>query len=94
MNRQDTRLRQQNLVDNYVCLECCQEGHIQKLVLRVEGACCPVDPTHSGHIREQTALARRRREQADAREVIHNYPELDPNPLRETVQESIDALFP
>ena len=94
MDRQDTRLRQQNLVNNYVCLECCQEGRIQKLVLRVEGARCPEDPTHSSHIREKTALARLRREQADAREVIHNYPQLHPNPLRETAQESIDALFP
>jgi len=94
-NPQDLRADQRHTIDTMVCLECYQgPGRLQKLVVRGEHVVCPADPEHRHHIRESVASMRLRRQQMQAREVIHNYPQLDPNPLQETAQESIDALYP
>ena len=95
MTTQEERAQQQRTIDTMVCLECYQgPGELQKLVIRHDQVTCPASPEHSRHIREGVASARLRRQQLDAQEVIRNYPQLHPNPLTETAQESIDSLFP
>ena len=94
MNIQADRLSQNHTVDNFVCTECYQANRIQKLVIIDGTVVCPADPAHTSHIRESIALAQLGRDRRLAQRVIRNYPQLNPNPLHETAQESIDALFP
>jgi|GEM_PF-1807063 len=80
MHTQDARLLQHRLVNTHVCEECLRQGRIQKLVIRYDKVVCPVSGEHTHHIRETSAMMRLRQEQLITREVLQNYPELDPTP--------------
>jgi len=94
MYPQGKRLLQHKLVKTHVCEECLNEGRIQKLVIRYDKVICPVGGEHTHHARETSATLRLRQEQLITRQVLQNYPELDPSPpLNETAEQSKRDLF-
>ena len=92
MSIQHQRLWNNHIVDTMVC-KVCFGTLVQKRIDRQDVVVCPVDPTHKGFTSQTKAIAIERQQRLDAVEVLQNYPQLNPNPIKETAQESIDALF-
>ena len=93
MNIQDQRLWNNHVVDTMVC-KVCFGRLIQKPIDHQDVVLCPADPTHKGFISQTKATAIESQQRLDAVEVLQNYPQFNPQPLQETSQESIDALYP
>ena len=93
MHPQDQRLANRRAVKNMACYDCYCQGIFQTFVINDDTVVCPRDPTHTRHIRQTTALAQLRKQQRDAVTVMHNYPQLNPRPLRENSGQSTADLF-
>ena len=93
MHIQDQRLANKRTVNKNLCKECLGPL-IEKYLNGQEIVVCAANPTHVEFITEAKAANLRKLQQLQTHEVLQNYPQFNPDPVRETCQESIDSLFP
>ncbi len=92
MNIQDQRLKNARTVANHVCKECYGKL-VEKRIDGHETVTCAADATHEGFIHEAGAAHIQELLKLTTHEVLQNYPQFKPDPVRETRQESTDLLF-